>query len=159
MNKRRRTAHTLSLTHTHTHTGGGMSASKPRHSLTAEERARSLEMLANLLASTFDGEVSPADVHRALSRGDKAGGDDDDDSWRVRMMECVRERNAEVADEAAARASLEWVCPMCETVNWIVDARKTLRKRQEELPCGFSLAIAEPLRCECCGYDGALAPS
>lgn len=137
-----------------------MSASQQRRPLTAEERARSLEVLADLLVSTFDGEVNTADVRRALSRDDTADGDgDDDDSWRVRIMECAHERNARVAGEAAQRGSREWVCPMCETANWIVDVRKTLRKRQEEPSGGCSLTVTEPLRCGCCGYDGATAPS
>ncbi|AYU78661.1 hypothetical protein, conserved [Leishmania donovani] len=135
-----------------------MSASQQRRPLTAEERARSLEVLADLLVSTFDGEVNTADVHRALSTSDTADGDGDD-SWRVRIMECAHERNARVAGEAAQRGSREWVCPMCETVNWIVDARETLRKRQGESSFGFSLTVTDHLRCECCGYDGATAPS
>lgn len=135
-----------------------MSALQQRCPLTAEERAQSLEVLADLLASTFDGEVNTADVHRALSRGDTADSDDDD-LWRVRMMECAHERNARVAGEAAQRGTRKWICPMCETANWIVDARETLRKRQGESSCGFSLTVTDPLRCECCSYDGATAPS
>ncbi|AIN98268.1 hypothetical protein LPMP_211910 [Leishmania panamensis] len=135
-----------------------MSASQQSRPLTAEERARSLDVLADLLASTFDAQVSAAEVHRALARGNTAGGDDDNNSWRVSMMKCIHEHNTEVTSEAAQRDSQEWICPMCETVNWSLDARKTLRRQQEETSCRLSRLVTEPLRCECCGYDGTAAP-
>ncbi|KAG5506191.1 hypothetical protein GH5_05876 [Leishmania sp. Ghana 2012 LV757] len=136
-----------------------MSTLRLSRPLTTEEQARSLEMLAELLASTFEGQVNTADVHRAFTGADASGGDDDDGSWRVRMMRCAHERNAGASSEAAQRDSQEWICPMCETVNWTMDAHKALRKRQGESSCGFLLPVAEPLRCECCGYDGTTAPS
>ncbi|KAG5479508.1 hypothetical protein LSCM1_04774 [Leishmania martiniquensis] len=136
-----------------------MSALQQRRPLTTDEREHSLEILADLLASTFEGQVNTTDVHRALSGADTGDSDSDDGSWRVRMMKCAHERNAAASGDAAPRDSQEWICPMCETVNWTVDARKALRKRQGESPCGSSLPVVEPLHCECCGYDGATAPS
>ncbi|KAK7196742.1 hypothetical protein NESM_000614000 [Novymonas esmeraldas] len=142
-----------------------MSASQPCCRLNAEERVRALDELAELLASTFDGEVSTAAVHEALRATTAAGGrvdeDEDGDAWRLRVMDGAR-----AGDGAAARrpelcgASQAWVCPMCETRNWTADARMALRRRPAESSRAASLAVAaEPLRCECCGYDCTAALS
>ncbi|KAG5505822.1 hypothetical protein JKF63_05158 [Porcisia hertigi] len=136
-----------------------MSSTQQRRSLTAEEREHSLEVLASLLASTFDGHVSTVDVHRALRGGDASDSGDVDASWQVQMMECADKRNIGEASEEAHRGSQKWICPMCETVNWALEARKALRKRQEDFSLDLPLPVMLTLRCECCGYDGNIVPS
>ncbi|KPA78377.1 hypothetical protein ABB37_06494 [Leptomonas pyrrhocoris] len=117
-------------------------------------KEQTLELLAGLLASTLDEQASIADVQRALSN--TSG---DDDAWRVRVAECVQARRSDDDTAAepsatAAAAMQEWVCPMCETVNWAPDARKSLRRRQDD-SASASLSSAQ-LRCACCGYGGAI---
>lgn len=52
-------------------------------------------------------------------------------------------------------ATQAWVCPMCETVNWAVDARKSLRRRHDYGDGATQLSLAG-LQCSCCGYGGSL---
>lgn len=141
-------------------------------------KEQQLEMLAGLLASTLDGQATAADVRRALSRSEHHSSnnnnddDDDDDAWRVRVAEYVHARQSVDGAEtgpssttvavavptstmsSTTAATQEWVCPMCETVNWAPDPRKSLRRRHESNAAApFS---STQLRCACCGYDGSL---
>ncbi|KPI84789.1 hypothetical protein ABL78_6172 [Leptomonas seymouri] len=120
-------------------------------------KEQALELLASLLVSTLDGQASVEDVQCALN-----GISADDDAWRVRVAECSHARlhgssteagpSSSIAAAAAATATQEWLCPMCETVNWAPDARKSLRRRHDD---GSAASLSSTqLRCACCGYGG-----
>jgi hypothetical protein len=135
----------------------------------AGTKEEALQLLASLLASILEEQTSSEDVRRALN---STADDDDDDAWRVRVAECVHARQsggvrgsgpspptAATSTAAAAAATSdtqEWVCPMCETVNWAPDARKSLRRRHDECGSAASLPSAE-LHCACCRYGGVVS--
>lgn len=95
---------------------------------TPEEKEKSLQTLASLLAETLDCPVDVAELRSVLQS-------EDVDTWRSAVAELeVRQmygKESDEKEEGCGAPVMRWVCPSCGRSQELLDLQKALRSKAD----------------------------